>query len=430
MDERISGLDSSTGFLPFKLSVFGTLKQSVSVHFAHDEDESTKTDENGLSSLKTSFLLGMDAVFSSSFLGRIEGLGYYDGIYALKKRSEFESELLDENESGAEINNAYFDIRPMSRADLRLGRQVLTWGVSDNFRVTDTLNPIDYTEPGRKDFAESRLPVLMAKFDIYFDDYHLSSVCVPERRWNRYPVYGSSFYPFVISIPVNEGEKLTSSDMDLAGKISRSFEGWDVAFYTARFRDKTPVLEQQNPYLPLFTIIRPKIWMTGASISTARKNLLFKVEAGYLTGIKFSDQPKSLFETIRVADRSYEKTEFMFGIDYTGIKDTFVTIETLNNFIHGHDTNLEQAGIKSHQFQAAVKLIHFFDDSKGTLTLQSAFTGEKGQGGSIHRIKLGYDLSDSVNLSCGIIFYESGQSVLYQNFGENDMVFLDIKYCF
>ena len=46
------------------------------------------------------------------------------------------------------------------------------------------------------------------------------------------------------------------------------------------------------------------------------------------------------------------------------------------------------------------------------------------------KVNVGYDLFDNLNLSCGIVLYDSGETILYKNVGENDMFFWGLKYYF
>ena len=72
--------------------------------------------------------------------------------------------------------------------DLRLGKQVVSWGTTDGINPTDNLNPFDL---GRKspfvDPAEKKLPVTMAKADLYFGGLRLTGIFVPDFHPFRLP---------------------------------------------------------------------------------------------------------------------------------------------------------------------------------------------------------------------------------------------------
>ena len=72
--------------------------------------------------------------------------------------------------------------------DLRLGKQVVSWGTTDGINPTDNLNPFDL---GRKspfvDPAEKKLPVTMAKADLYFGGLRVTGIVVPDFHPFRLP---------------------------------------------------------------------------------------------------------------------------------------------------------------------------------------------------------------------------------------------------
>jgi len=53
-----------------------------------------------------------------------------------------------------------------------------------------------------------------------------------------------------------------------------------------------------------------------------------------------------------------------------------------------------------------------------------------GEDGSFQRISAEYDLTDAIQLSGGFVFYTSGDLRQFQNVGDNDRLFLEIKYHF
>lgn len=67
--------------------------------------------------------------------------------------------------TGMELREAYLAYAK-GNLDLRVGRQIVVWGVADALRLTDCVSPFDYTEFLAQDYDDIRMPVnaLRAKY--------------------------------------------------------------------------------------------------------------------------------------------------------------------------------------------------------------------------------------------------------------------------
>ncbi|MCP3899950.1 MAG: hypothetical protein GY707_09590, partial [Desulfobacteraceae bacterium] len=60
----------------------------------------------------------------------------------------------------------------------------------------------------------------------------------------------------------------------------------------------------------------------------------------------------------------------------------------------------------------------------------ASYFGASLDDGGFFRFKAEYDLTDSIKISGGVIFYESGDALIVKESGDNDRVFCSIKYSF
>ena len=69
--------------------------------------------------------------------------------------------------TGLELREAYLAYAK-GNLDLRVGRQIVVWGVADALRLTDCVSPFDYTEFLAQDYDDIRMPVnaLRAKYTL------------------------------------------------------------------------------------------------------------------------------------------------------------------------------------------------------------------------------------------------------------------------
>ena len=114
-----------------------------------------------------------------TFLGR----AVYDAAYDIRDSYDV---LNDRGKEEYKIREAFVDIL-MAPFSLRLGKQQVVWGETDNFRALDVINPLDRTWHGtRESWEDIRIPLWMARgiWDIgkiaTFDETFLEVILIPD----------------------------------------------------------------------------------------------------------------------------------------------------------------------------------------------------------------------------------------------------------
>jgi hypothetical protein len=103
-----------------------------------------------------------------------------EGFSALSDIQEEQPYRIDVNELYVEVQDLFFD-----GLNLRVGQQIVAWGVADQFNPTNTLNPDDLIDPL---LFGKQLGNFMLKADYWVtDDFSISAVLVPLFRPARIP---------------------------------------------------------------------------------------------------------------------------------------------------------------------------------------------------------------------------------------------------
>ena len=113
------------------------------------------------------------------------------------------------------LRQAYVDLY-FKRSDLRVGKQIISWGRSEGTFITDILTPVDLTEFLTQDFADLRLGVTAIKYTHYFGSDYLQLVVNPIFNSNQLPSYQSRWFPrlpFETSIPIEINGDQTPNDL-------------------------------------------------------------------------------------------------------------------------------------------------------------------------------------------------------------------------
>jgi len=408
---------------PFIFSLNGDVDLGASYNFAHDKPQGNETDWRGLSRLRAKLNLELNAKFTSSWQARISGKGAYDFAYAIQGRDEFTDEVLDNYEKELELGETYLQGSLIKSLDVKIGRQIVVWGKSDNIRVTDVLNPLDMREPGLTDIEDLRLPIAMSRLDYYIADWSSTGIAIHEIRFNKNPEYGSDFYPSSTPPPHEDKPDSHCKNTEYAVAINGIFRGWDISFYWADYYDDMPHMELILAGLPpQIERKHARLKMVGSALNAAVGNWLLKTEAANIDGFEFFNSP----------GKEYSRIDVLAGIEYSGFKDTKVSIEAVNRHINNFDETLKLSPDEAQEdeFQWVVRLTRNFLNETLTLTLLASTFGGTGQDGAFQRFSAEYDVTDSIEITGGAVLYQSGDLARFRNIGDNDRLFFEIKYSF
>jgi hypothetical protein len=412
---------SEKKYLPGFLNLDGYFKLGSSYNFYHHEAEGTDTDWHGLSRLRAELMLELDAKFSESWQARVAGHGFYDFAYEIQGRDKFTQEVLDENENELELGEAWLLGRISDRFDLKAGRQLVVWGKSDNIRVTDVLNPLDLREPGLTDLQNLRLPVTMSKLDFFMGGLNLSGMIIHEIRYDKNPEFGSDFFPAAQPLPSTEhpdsGFDIDKTEFALA--LHGIFHAWDASIYGAYLYDDTPHIEagaEGNLKLK-----HSRLKMIGAAFNIAAGNWLFKTEGAYFDGIEFFN-----------SEKAFQRIDALVGLEYSGFTDTTLSFELADRHLLNFDSRIEAAPdfAEEDRWVSALRLTRTFLNETLTLTVLAQTFGLTGDDGAFQRLTAEYDLTDAIEITGGVVLYQSGDLPRFREVGQNDRLYLELKYNF
>ncbi len=432
---RGSDYDEAETQGPSWWSLIGSLTLAASYNVAQKAPDPGQADYRGLSRLRTELDLELQLQLSDDWKLVASGRGFYDFAYLIKGHSQFTPEVLDVYEYEIYLTDTYVQGRLLSSLDLKIGRQIVVWGKSDNLRVTDVLNPLDNREPGLVDIEDLRLPVTMIRMDYYLRDWNLTALVIPEIRFGKDPVYGSDFFPMDQSPPPEKTPASKPANYEYGLALNGVFSGWDLSLYAARFFEDQYHLKwsMNGPGFP-YELQHNELYMGGVAVNFALGNWLLKSEVAYLDGFEFN-----------AASDKKSRLDLLVGLEYSGFTDTTLSLEVVNRHLFDFEPGMTKDLPKNmpipasmdtpdlaqeDSFQAAARITRNFFHETLQVTLLGSILGEKAQDGAFERISAKYDVTDALAVSGGIVLYQKGDLLFFQNIEQNDRLFLDIKYSF
>lgn len=127
----------------------------------------------------------------------------------------------------AEIREVYLDAH-FSFLDLRIGKQIVRWGVVEGARILDEINPLDFKEFILREVADRYIPRWMVKSDLYLGDLAIEGLFIPDLKFHKPAPPGSQFEQFQILSGTIEPEN-TPQNADWGVRLSESLFGVDLA---------------------------------------------------------------------------------------------------------------------------------------------------------------------------------------------------------
>lgn len=190
-----------------------------------------------------------------------------------------------EEEGNIDLREAYLDLSPLRILDVRVGRQILTWGTGDLIFIND-LFPKDFVSfyIGRaQDYLKA--PSDGIKLSIFPDPFSLDFVAIPFFTPSEVPIGErlSTFDPFTNRITTT-GRRLSTrkpatilENTELALRLYRTFGSYEAALYGFRGFFKEPVGMDTAKGVLFF----PKLSVYGASLRGPLLRGIFSFELGY-----------------------------------------------------------------------------------------------------------------------------------------------------
>jgi hypothetical protein len=432
-DEALEGFDSEAEDVAApsredselsRFSLDGYFKLSSVYSYRSHKANGTGTSWKGLTRLRPEVKLELDVDLADSWQARIAGFAFYDLAYAINGRNDYSDDVLNNYETEVELGEAYLQGSLASDLDLKAGRQIVVWGRSDNLRITDVLNPLDLRWPGLVDIEKLRLPVTMTRLDYYLNGWSLSGIALHEVRYNKNPEFGSDFFPGRQALPDTDSpsEGFALDRTQFAASLNGIFPGWDASLYLANIYAQQGFLSQRGTLSPQFEIKHKRLWMFGGAYNFARGNWLLKTEAAYFDGFEFANTP----------GKTYSRLDGLIGAEYSGLSDATISLELADRHFFDFDDRLRDSPDfqKEDLVEWALRIAKPFLNDTLELTLLATVFGLTGDQGAFERFTAEYDWTDAVQVTAGVVFYQSGDLRRTTDIGSNDSVYLEIQHNF
>ena len=343
-----------------------------------------------------------------------------DNLYALVSLRARQNPIIGQGGTRVELYESYLEYFT-TNWDLKIGRQIFSWGKADGIRITDALSPVDYQEFLTRDFDEIRMPVTAFKFHYLFVMSDLEIVWIPQFSPALLPL--SPENPWFMdqkentALPVAHPLEPTLSlkNSEAALKYSMFLNGIDFSLSTAYLWDDFPVMTlSENEIVPRYK----RLWINGACLSKPVGQFVIRLEGAFIDG--------RYFQT-KTGQRSSEKqsAKYLMGLDwYSGNKLTISTQLANEQFIFDYEEGLID---NQNNYLATLNIRKKMFREK--LKLENRFYFGFSEQDVFARINIDYAITDNLHMACGIDYF-SGNKGFFGNYDQNDSFWLKARYNF
>ena len=363
----------------------------------------------------------------SRFRGEMRGLHGNTGFYASINANH--NYLLPEL-TFLELREAYLDYAG-TNWDLRAGRQIIIWGVSDGIRITDVISPMDFTEFLARDYDDIRLPVDALRFRVFSDEAKLELVYVPVFQSFIYPVNPNNPWSIIPSsqegpnmhlVPAQTPES-TLKNGEIGGKLSFYPSGYDISIYSLYTWNKLPVFEKHISAgldTILLTPTHHRIKMVGMDVSKPIGSLVIRGEGAYFAGEYHSTQLNGNSNHLVKKD----VIRYLVGLDWYPGSEWTLTGQFSHTCILYYEQILEE---DNHAILATLGISKKV--LRSTLSVSSfGYVDLKNQG-LFNRTSIDYALSDHIHMLTGVDLF-SGDKGTFGMYQDNSEIWIKMKYSF
>lgn len=327
-----------------------------------------------------------------------------------------------------ELREGYLDYRG-GKWDMRIGRQVITWGVGDLVFLNDTYpkdfdaffsgRPLEYLKRG-VDALKVGIYPSFASFELVFMPFFNTDTLPDPERFHM-------FDPFPGVSREKEKPETTFKNTAVAMRVYRDVAGFDTSLYFYRGFFRQPSMMPDNPLMPTrVTLFFPELSVYGASAQGRALDGVLSLEAAYY------DSRQDRKGTDPMIPNS--TTRFLVGYQRQLWEDFTIGIQYYGEYMHRYgeyQANLQEGFPKERRLQdlIAVRLTQFLRHQTVRLSFFSFWSPSGGD--YLLNPEIKYSFTDHIWSAIGAnIFGGGNQGSQFGQFDKNDNIYLQMRYEF
>lgn len=416
----------SAGDAPY--SLFGWITQKIGYGLEAPDPVFSRQDRE-LSKVETSLFAQFDTALTDSVNLRFSGKAYYDAIYSLNDNAQFSADERRKFRSRFEVKDFFLERQFGNGVYLKVGNQLVAWGLAEYSRITDLINTEDQFTFGQQDLEDIRLQVPAALLGFNLGDWRLDSVLTYRAGRNDTAPAQDEFDQFLRLR--NSGLTLTRDQPDnqVEGflRASTHFARGDLQFVVGEFNENSLSVTRIDPG----PSISPEI------VYSQNRMRALAVAGNWVNGawLLFGELGIHKDKAVRPATNAFfgqtfgwaQKDQVLtaLGLEYNGLRNLLLTVELDNTHTRDHDEFMAD----SKDFSSIGTRVYWtaLNERLEVLAVWNKLIDADTQLG---RLSVNYNWSD--RLAFGLLWmnYGSKRGSQFYDYRNNDLLQLQLQYNF
>ncbi len=329
-----------------------------------------------------------------------------------------------ESQTGFFLHEAYAEY-VSDLWDIRVGRQIITWGKADGIRITDLISPSDMTEFIALEFDDVRMPVDAVKFRFLGENMNVELIGIPvftpgkgapaDSPWHIAPQLPESG-----NVRMNKAEEpeLNYESVEGAAKLSLFLPGVDLAFSAMYLWDDFPVIDGETEgETVVFTPRYHRVGVFGAEAAVPAGDFVLRSEAAFYLNRHFQ------VRDFMSGEKSH-MINWMVGTDwYPGSNWTISAQFSGKSLLEHSEKMIEREHTWMGTLNIKKKLL------RETLTIGNMLYLGFNEPDVMNRTSIEYALTDEFHIFGGVdLFF--GDNGTFGRFSDNKLGWIKAKYSY
>ena len=420
--------DSTSSSSNEPYSLIGWLTQEVAkglespgINFSRMNDDLTK--------VETALFAQFDARLNENTKFRISAHTYHDQVYRIEDTINFSRAESRELRNRFRIKDFYFERDYGNGLYFKVGKQIISWGMSEYLRVTDLINTEELYRVAQQDLEELRNQVPAALVTYSTGDWVFDGVYTYAAGSNDISPAGDDFDPFILdrSLGLQVEETEVAEEHEVFFRASTRYAHGDLQFVAAEFNDNALSVEEMfalRSINPRISYSQNRMRALGMAANWVEGNWLVFGELGIHKDKAVRPSADAYFLRTQGWDQK-DQILSVAGIEYSGFRDLLLSFELDNTRTRDHDEQMHwDENQTSYGFRA------YWTALNERLQVLGVWNELADNQGSVGRVSVDYNYSD--NLDFGLLFvqYSSNRDSAFYAYRNNDVLQLQLRYNF
>jgi hypothetical protein len=341
---------------------------------------------------------------------------------------DFSAAEINEFRNRFEIRDLYLEHEFDNDVYIKLGKQMLAWGVTEYLRITDLVNTENQFSFGQEDLEDLRrqVPALLASFNL--DQWNLDTVITHQAGRDDIAPAGDEFDQFAalrpagVTVHINEASKQQEYFM----RLSRTGSRGDIQVVAGDFNDNALSLSEFLPAPEQSQAIFGQSRMRALGIAGTRVagNWLLFAELG----LHQNKALRPVNDAFLLSSGGWQHKDLLLGalgIEYSGLRNLLLTLELDGQRIRDNDKALYGQAEK-----LGLGLRALWTGLNERLQVLAVVNELADDAGRLSRLSVDYDWSDNFTLGFLWVNYAAPVTSYVNQFRYNDVIQARLQYNF